>query len=202
MIKNQGVSLNKYFKREKSAKPAHKTELFHFHTRSSHLRVKEKTSSATGKVKYPCHRSQSDKNRKLSSKSRYSFKLSGNKPVNKTLRKLSQKKEHSTSSRVSCKNSKSSFKLAKEKKNKDFFGSKRNETRFKKLKKKSIKNPLNIMNRAIINLNNSRSSSENSMERIGNSKDNLTEPIKSEVRVATQKQFMMYQDPEKEQKFK
>lgn len=50
-------------------------------------------------------------------------------------------------------------------KQKDYFGSKRNEVRYNRLKKRGINNPLNIMNRAIINLNNSRTNSESSQER-------------------------------------
>ena len=52
-------------------------------------------------------------------------------------------------------------------KNKDYFGSKRNEIRYNRLKKRGINNPLNIINRAIINLNNSMTNFENSQERSG-----------------------------------
>jgi hypothetical protein len=69
--------------------------------------------------------------------------------------------------------------------NKDYFGSKRNECRYKKLQKKGFNNPLNIMNRAIINLNNSRTNSESSQERLSKSREKSTDPLNSTVKVKT-----------------
>jgi len=43
------------------------------------------------------------------------------------------------------------------------------------------------MNRAIINLNSSRTNSESSQERLGKSRENSLEGIKSKVKVASKK---------------
>lgn len=67
----------------------------------------------------------------------------------------------------------------------------KNEIRYNKLKKKGLNNPLNIMNRAIINLNNSRTNSESSQERGSKSREsslvkiNMTQSKTSNVEKKT-----------------
>ena len=72
-------------------------------------------------------------------------------------------------------------------KSKDYFGSKRNEIRYNRLKKRGINNPLNIMNRAIINLNNSMTNSESSQEHSGNYKNTSTTSVSSKCKNAEKK---------------
>lgn len=153
-------------------KSTHTSFLYSFNM-SSHLRKKDKALSSSMNVKH-YHRSKSDKHRKDGLKGdtkSHSFKLS-NRPVSSNMSRLNDRKEHSMNQRAGPK-------VVADLKTKDFFGSKRNEVRYNKLKKKNVKNPLNIMNRAIINLNNSRTNSESSQERLGKSRERSTGPSDS-----------------------
>lgn len=151
------------------------------------IRKKEKHSHSTSKYKYSYMRSRSDKHRKSSLKSdsnqNHSFKLSSARPISKNMSRLSGRKEHSASARIGvAKKSKVTVK------NKDYFGSKKNEAKFNRLKKRSIKNPLNIMNRAIINLNNSRTNSESSQERSSKPREGSSESGKVRYKEADKNQ--------------
>lgn len=141
---------------------------------------RQKDGSA--KPKLTIHRSRSDKNRKqafkLETKQTQSFKIASKESSTKYSR-AGSRKEHSANSRIGA--PKTSLKST----NKDYFGSKRNECRYKKLQKKGFNNPLNIMNRAIINLNNSRTNSESSQERLSKGREKSTEPLNSTVKVKT-----------------
>ncbi|CAI2382012.1 unnamed protein product [Moneuplotes crassus] len=116
------------------------------------------------------NRSQSDKNRKSSTKSNLSFKIPS-KPNIKNLRQATSSMQSSSRSRVRAKRPDGSME------GKNFFGSKKNEARYKKLKKKC--KPAIFMNRAIINLNNSRTNSESSQKRQSNSRERSIESAKS-----------------------
>jgi hypothetical protein len=147
----------------------HTSFLYSFST-SSQQRRKDKTLSSSMNAKH-FQRSRSDKNRKIlkaDSKSQ-SFKLSS-RPNSKNMGRLGDRKDHSANSRSGTSG------VADLRKPKDYFGSKRNEVRYNKMKKKNVKNPLNIMTRAVINLNNSRTNSESSYERLSKSRERSTGP--------------------------
>jgi hypothetical protein len=147
----------------------HTSFLYSFNT-SSQLRKKDKALSSSMNVKH-FQKSRSDKNRKIlkaDTKSQ-SFKLSS-RPNSKNMSRLGDRKDHSANSRSGTSG------VVDLRKSKDYFGSKRNEVRYNKLKKKNVKNPLNIMTRAIINLNNSRTNSESSQERLSKSRERSNGP--------------------------
>jgi len=137
-----------------------------------------KAEKSVIKPKVSIYRSRSDKSRKqtfkIDSTNSQSFKLS---PKNQTTKhsRMGSKKDYSSNSRTRV--PKVSSKIGK----KDYFGSKKNEVRYKKLKKRGFNNPLNIMNRAIINLNNSKTNSESSQERHSNSRERSNEPATQEA---------------------
>ena len=145
-----------------------------------------KLSFISTKHKNISQRSRSDKNRSMFSKndnkSNFSFKYCSTRQISKTNSKNRNHNEHSQNSKSQkIKSGKVSMP------NKDYFGSKKNEARYNRLKKKGVNNPLNIMNRAVINLNNSRTNSESSQERCSQSRESTKR---------TGKSFVKFQDKE------
>ena len=143
-----------------------------------------KLSFITAKHKNTSQRSRSDKNRsmfsKMDKKTSFSFKLSSARQIIKTHSKNRDKLEHSQNSK--SQNSKGSKATVQ---NKDYFGSKKNEARYNRLKKKGVNNPLNIMNRAVINLNNSRTNSESSQERVSQNRANSKVTERTIIKIQT-----------------